>query len=657
MSYYTKITTAGLAAITAAMNNSSKVPITYMAFGDGNGYIPEPDAHATSLVNEVYRVGVNKVEVHSKNPNWLVCEAIIPSAVGGFNIREVALYDSTGNTMLAIASYPPTYKPTVEEGAAKIQTIRIVIQVDNSGNFELIVDPDVVLATAQSVIDLSNKSLLVVSSKEEINSLQAWEGRTVFLKSIGFYQYNESKNQTNNGHTILNGWILLTSTEIRASWWGLPKQGICFNELQEIINIARQDVKKILIDKPGVYDLGDNYFPVGNRNPINSTLQLEDYNNLTVECVEGVIFKTSAIKGRDVFQLNAIKNFHLLGYPKITSEISDYTGSGSNGVSITNGGENLTIHIDAENLPYTVKTNYVDGGKAVSIQNGSVTRNPTRNIDIHLRNCNNVAYGFNADITSSQIQNNPITNVKVKGFVENSYRGVSVALDQSAQDINQNGLNTDIEIDMVTKNCQQHYTEQRAWNLNVKIYTLNTLPKSNLVKTNISYDPEVYVSSMLGKKSGMASIAGSVLDTDVLYRIGGTGNNGGKTGACEHADIELKVNYSSANVPLDVINFGGNILTSCNLSFMNIPTLPSSLFTYPNNISSNGMLHIKDFKVQNTLQVQSTNGQKIFGIKNNGHLEVPKTSTLAVGTEVAGKMAVYSSEDGSLWGYIPVFKT
>lgn len=180
MSYYTKITKAGLAAITTAMNNNSKVPITYMAFGDGNGYIPEPDENATSLVNEVYRVGVNKVEVHNKNPNWLVCEAIIPSAVGGFNIREVALYDSTGNTMLAIASYPPTYKPTVEEGAAKIQTIRIVIQVDNSGNFELIVDPDVVLATVEYVnnhkkndgdILLENGRTQRERNKDELNIL------------------------------------------------------------------------------------------------------------------------------------------------------------------------------------------------------------------------------------------------------------------------------------------------------------------------------------------------------------------------------------------------------------------------------------------------------------------------------------------------------
>lgn len=155
MSYYTKITKAGLAAISSAMNNSSKVPITYMAFGDGNGSIPEPNENSSSLVNEVYRVGVNKVEVHNKNPNWLVCEAIIPSAVGGFNIREVALYDNTGTTMLAIASYPPTYKPSINEGAAKIQTIRIIIQVDNTGDFELIIDPDVVLATKAMVDEIT----------------------------------------------------------------------------------------------------------------------------------------------------------------------------------------------------------------------------------------------------------------------------------------------------------------------------------------------------------------------------------------------------------------------------------------------------------------------------------------------------------------------
>lgn len=212
MSYYTKITKAGLAAITAAMNNNTKVPITYMAFGDGNGYIPEPNENANSLVNEVYRVGVNKVEVHSKNPNWLVCEAIIPSAVGGFNIREVALYDNSGNTMLAVASYPPTYKPSINEGAAKIQTIRIVIQVDNSGNFELIVDPDVVLVTVESLnearSDIYKNTVSAVNTINDLLSLVFWNGRTVSVKEEdSIFYYDSTRSSENDGGTVFNGWV------------------------------------------------------------------------------------------------------------------------------------------------------------------------------------------------------------------------------------------------------------------------------------------------------------------------------------------------------------------------------------------------------------------------------------------------------------------
>lgn len=243
MSYYTKITKAGLAAITAAMSNSSKVPITYMAFGDGNGYIPEPDENATSLVNEVYRVGVNKVEVHSKNPNWLVCEAIIPSAVGGFNIREVALYDQTGSIMLAVASYPPTYKPSVEEGAAKIQTIRIVIQVDNSGNFELIIDPDVVLATASSVNDLKKelyeKTIFSVETLSDLLQLDVWEGRTVQIKSYsqpnhallnayrggGEFVYVTSRANENDDGTIINGWVRTNIFKVDPCMFGAEADG------------------------------------------------------------------------------------------------------------------------------------------------------------------------------------------------------------------------------------------------------------------------------------------------------------------------------------------------------------------------------------------------------------------------------------------------
>lgn len=227
-SYYTKITKAGLAAITAAMNNNTKVPITYMAFGDGFGSVPEPREDATSLLNEVYRVGLNKVEVHSKNPNWLVCEAIIPSAVGGFNIREVALYDNTGNTMLAIASYPPTYKPTLSEGSAKIQTIKIIIQVDNSGNFELIVDPDVVLATVEYV-NQQNKNFKFESVNDLIASEKYKDGDFAIVGGAqgGPFIYQSSKALLNDGIFIYNGWTRFTvETGIRPEWAGAPRNGV-----------------------------------------------------------------------------------------------------------------------------------------------------------------------------------------------------------------------------------------------------------------------------------------------------------------------------------------------------------------------------------------------------------------------------------------------
>ncbi|MFN4105454.1 MAG: phage tail protein [Acinetobacter johnsonii] len=294
MSYYTKITKAGLAAITAAMNNSSKVPITYMAFGDGNGYIPEPDENAASLVNEVYRVGVNKVEVHSKNPNWLVCEAIIPSAVGGFNIREVALYDSTGNTMLAIASYPPTYKPTVEEGAAKIQTIRIVIQVDNSGNFELIVDPDVVLATVDYVDEKTQQMMPYVFEQNEIKTYKkAKLHQALLLCGNSVFYSSDAPNLSDDGcMTFLSDdgtfWKRGTSGSINLSYFGnttdaksaFEKLFIWVKTNLSAYTDNGQGIRKINVDLDGlVWETSHPIFGVqgiGGLNFINGHVKAKD---------------------------------------------------------------------------------------------------------------------------------------------------------------------------------------------------------------------------------------------------------------------------------------------------------------------------------------------------------------------------------------------
>lgn len=147
--YYSVFTQQGLALLTEAIQNGTKLGITSMAFGDGGGSLPEPQDSVTALVNEVYRTQLNSLAPDPNNANWLRAEAIIASAIGGFNIRELGLY--AGDVLVAYSNYPATYKPNPSDGTARIMTFRMVLQIDNTANFDLVIDPDIVLATVQYV--------------------------------------------------------------------------------------------------------------------------------------------------------------------------------------------------------------------------------------------------------------------------------------------------------------------------------------------------------------------------------------------------------------------------------------------------------------------------------------------------------------------------
>lgn len=526
-------------------------------------------------------------------------------------------------------------------------------------------DADNVKDGAESQKQINDESVRKFNSLSDLLSYTPRaEGQTVILQSKNgvddgrIFTYDSTLAATNNGGTILNGWVFKPKGILKTSWWGLPKQtGNCYSELLTMVNIAKANGLVIEVDLPGTYDLGDNYFPVRNPATPSASIQFADYNNLTIKCVEGVIFKTTAVTGRDVFQLNAVKNFKLLGFPKITSSITNYSGAGSNGVSITHGGENITIEVEGENLPYVVKSNYVDGGKAVSIQTGAVSNLPIRNISITLRKTANVGYGFNADISSFYLQNNPISNIKVRGFIEDAYRGVAIVLDQTAVSLGANGLNVGIDIDVVTKDCQQHYIEQRCWNLKSIVYAINTKTAANLRK-GVSYDTEVHVASITGKKYGSVFIGGSVLDVDTVYKVGGTGSNGGATGACSFADMTFKVNFTSATTQFNIINSGGNIVNSCDISTANVTNLDLiTLLKYSNTVNQSGAIVNKDFKIYDTVTLTSTaDSQKKFGVTANGVMELSGLTAGLVGSSQVKKIPIRDLSDNViLW--IPAYSS
>lgn len=164
--YYSVFTKKGLELLTEAIRNGTKLGITSMAFGDGNGSLPVPDESFTKLVNEVYRTQLNSLAPDPNNSNWLRAEAIIASATGGFNIRELGLY--AGDVLVAYSNYPATYKPNPSDGTARIMTFRMILQIDNVANFELVIDPDIVLATIQSLNDVNENITKKINEQRKI---------------------------------------------------------------------------------------------------------------------------------------------------------------------------------------------------------------------------------------------------------------------------------------------------------------------------------------------------------------------------------------------------------------------------------------------------------------------------------------------------------
>ncbi|WP_374041215.1 phage tail protein [Klebsiella pneumoniae] len=150
------ITVAGREKIAEAIVNGDKVIFSQMSVGDGGGSSTEPTDEQTTLVNERFRTQLNSLKL-SDTDNIIIAEMIIPPETGGFTIREAALFDDDGVCM-AVANVPETYKPALAEGSGRFTILRIWLAVSSTEAVELIVDPGIVLATVEDVINASNNA-------------------------------------------------------------------------------------------------------------------------------------------------------------------------------------------------------------------------------------------------------------------------------------------------------------------------------------------------------------------------------------------------------------------------------------------------------------------------------------------------------------------
>ncbi len=181
--YKALLTTAGAAKIAAATAGGTQVKITRMAVGDGGGKLPTPDPKQTKLVNEVYRANLNRLSIDAKNSHYLVAELVIQPDVGGFWMREMGLYDADG-VLVAVSNMAESYKPKLEEGSGRLQTLRMVLIVSEIESIALSIDGSTVMATKDYVDD---------KLSEHEKSRNHPDGT---LTAKGFVQLNSSVSST-----------------------------------------------------------------------------------------------------------------------------------------------------------------------------------------------------------------------------------------------------------------------------------------------------------------------------------------------------------------------------------------------------------------------------------------------------------------------------
>lgn len=210
------ITTAGREKIAAAIVNGDKVVFSQMSVGDGGGSATTPNEEQVSLVNELFRTQLNSLKL-SDSDSIIIAEMIIPPEMGGFTIREAALFDDDGECM-AVANVPETYKPALAEGSGRFTILRIWLAVSSTEAVELIVDPGIVLATVEDVINAGN-SAKDYADEQLSEHAASRDHPDAALDEKGFVQLSNAidSNDQNKAATPL-AVKLAVAAAIRAAW-------------------------------------------------------------------------------------------------------------------------------------------------------------------------------------------------------------------------------------------------------------------------------------------------------------------------------------------------------------------------------------------------------------------------------------------------------
>lgn len=149
--YFAILTNKGTEKMAAYLQSGKKIEIAFVVVGDGNGQIPMPDPARTALVNEVWR-GPAQTVLDQANKNVIKATSVIPTDVGGWNVREIGLIDGEGE-LFAIANAPGYPKISIADGINNDMQVGMRVAVSNRDGIVVTVDGTVIIATMQDIKD------------------------------------------------------------------------------------------------------------------------------------------------------------------------------------------------------------------------------------------------------------------------------------------------------------------------------------------------------------------------------------------------------------------------------------------------------------------------------------------------------------------------
>lgn len=163
--YGTIITDLGVNAVFLATTEGLKINIDTFAVGDGDGEYYMPTTDMTALKNELWRGAIGSYKVNEKSPNMITVKGVVPADVGGFTIRELALFSDTGN-MIAVANMPDTEKVLMEDGIFGTLEVSLNIVLTNAGTLNFVIDSSTITATMEDLEQAKNEILSQIPTKE-----------------------------------------------------------------------------------------------------------------------------------------------------------------------------------------------------------------------------------------------------------------------------------------------------------------------------------------------------------------------------------------------------------------------------------------------------------------------------------------------------------